>query len=108
MHDQRGLHAHGRAVAGIDPLDFTRDQAIGGIVGAGTAVLFGKGGPQEAEGAELVHDLAVELLVPVGLQHPCHELVLAVVAGNVADRDLVLGQLVVEEERVLPIEGLGV
>ena len=108
MHDQRGLHAHRRAVARIDALDFARHQAIGRVVGGRAAVLLGQGGAQQAERAHLVHDLAMELLVPVGLQHARHQLVLAVVARGVADRDLLLGELVVEEERVLPVERLGV
>ena len=108
MHDQRGLHAHRRAVARIDALDLARHQAVGRVVGGGAAVFLGQGRAQQAERAELVHDLAVELLVPVGLQHARHQLVLAVVAGRVADRDLLLGELVVEEERVLPVERLGI
>ena len=108
MHDQRGLHAHRRAVARIDALDFARHQAVGRVVGAGAAVLLGQGGAQQAERAHLVHDLAVELLVPVGLQHARHQLVLAVVARGVADRDLLLAELVVEEERILPVERLGI
>src|SRR5258708_2625457 len=50
----------------------------------------------------------MELLVPVSLQHARHQLVLAVVARGVADRDFFLGELVVEEERILPIERPGV
>ena len=37
-HDQRRLHAHHRAVAGIDALHFARDQAIGDIAEARAAV----------------------------------------------------------------------
>ena len=108
MHDQRGLHAHRRAVARIDALDLARHQAVGRVVGGGAAVFLGQGGAQQAKRAELVHDLAIELLVAVGLQHARHQLVLAVVAGRIADRDLLLGELVVEEERVLPVERLGI
>src|SRR5205814_9087781 len=61
-----------------------------------------------AERAHLVHDLAIELLVPVGLDDARHQFVLAVVARSIADRDLLLGELIVEEERVLPVERLGV
>src|SRR5580704_8613964 len=108
MHDQRGLHAHRRAVAGIDALHFTRDQAVSGVVGGGAAVFLGQRGAEQAERAHLVHDLAMEFLVPVGLQHARHQLVLAVIARDVADRDLLLAELVVEEERILPVERLGI
>jgi hypothetical protein len=68
---------------------------------------FRQGRPSRPS-AHLVHDLAVKLLVPVGFQHARHQLVLAVVARGIADRDLLLGELVVEEERILPVERLGV
>ena len=38
MHHERGLHRHRRAVAGIDPLDLARDQAVGDIGEARAAV----------------------------------------------------------------------
>src|SRR5690606_37249711 len=40
IHGQRRLYAHGRAVAAVDRLDLTRDQAIGDVADARTAVLF--------------------------------------------------------------------
>src|SRR5262249_19244386 len=62
------------------------------------------GGAQEAEFAQLVHDLAVELLMPVGFQHPGHELVLGVVARGVAHHALLFRELILEQERVFPME----
>ena len=48
-HHQRGLHAHHRAVAGVDALDFARDQAVADVVEARAAVLLagwsGRAGP---------------------------------------------------------------
>src|SRR5204863_3192722 len=42
QHDQRALHAHHRAEAGIDALDLARDEAVAHVIEAGTAVLLGK------------------------------------------------------------------
>ena len=112
MHDQARLHRHRRAVAAIDALHFARDQAVGDVVGAGAAIAV-DGGAEQAERAQLVHDLAIELLVPVRLQHPRHQLVLGIAARGVAHHALFLGQLVLEQERVFPVKfgfalGLGV
>src|SRR5213075_1966526 len=62
------------------------------------------GGPEEAERAHLVEDLAVELLVEEGLAHARQELLLAIVARAVAHHALFLGELVFEEERIVPLE----
>src|SRR5690606_30604591 len=62
------------------------------------------GGAEQAEGAELGHDLAVESLVPIGLEHARHQLVLSVFARRVAHHTLVLAELVVEQKRVIPLE----
>ena len=60
VHDQRGLHRHRRAVAGIDALDLARDQAVGDIAEAGAAVFLRDGRAEQAERAHLAHDRAVE------------------------------------------------
>src|SRR6185437_1428643 len=54
--------------------------------------------------AHLVHDLAMEFLVPVGFQHARHQLVLAVFLRGIADRALVLAELGIEAQRVIPLE----
>jgi hypothetical protein len=66
VHHERGLHAHARAIAGIDALDLARDEAVGDVVHARAAVALDRG-TEEAERAHLVEDLAVELLVAEGL-----------------------------------------
>ena len=104
VHDQAGLDAHGRAVAAVDPLDFARHQAVADVVDPGAAVVLGQGRAQEAQRAHLGHDLPVEALVAVGLEHPGHQLLLAVGPGGVADEVLVLAQLLVQQQRVLPGE----
>ena len=40
IHDERGLHAHHRAIAGIDPLDLARDEPIGHVGRARAAELL--------------------------------------------------------------------
>src|SRR4029453_2472556 len=66
------------------------------------------GRAEQAELAQLVHDLAVELLMPVGEKHARHQLVLGVAASRVAHQPLFLGELFFQEQRILPDElGLG-
>ncbi len=49
-----------------------------------------------------------KLLVPVGLEHAGHQLVLGIAARRVADQPLFFAELGVEEEGVFPLElGLG-
>jgi len=54
-------------------------------------------GAEEPGRAQLVHDPAIEPLVPVRFEHARLQLALAVVAGGVADLPLLLGQLRVEQ-----------
>ena len=105
IHDERGLHAIHGAVAAVDALDLAGDEAIGDVVGAGAAVLLGQRGAEQTERPHLVENGAVGLLLQVGLDHAGGELLLRVGAGGVADGALVLGELVLEEERILPVEG---
>jgi molybdate transport system substrate-binding protein len=70
-------------------------------------VTYGAGvveGAEQPELAQLGHDLTVEALMAVGLEYARHQLLLRVLAGGVADQAFVLGELVVEEERVVPLE----
>jgi hypothetical protein len=68
------LHAHHRAVAGIDPLDLPRHEPVGHIGGADAAVLLRNGDAEEPELAHLVEDCSVGLLLAIGLDHARHEL----------------------------------
>ena len=63
VHDQRGLHRHRRAVAGIDPLDLARDQAVGDVAEAGAAVFLRDGRAEQAERAHLADDRRIVAFV---------------------------------------------
>ncbi len=102
MHDQRGLHRHRRAVAGIDALELARDQPIGDIAHVGAAVLLREGAAEKAERRHLADDLAVEALLAVGGEHARKQLVLRIGARGVAHHALVLGELAFEVERIVP------
>ena len=106
VHDQGGLDAHGRAVAAVDGLDLTGDQAIGHVIDPGAAVFFGQRRAEEAQGPHLVHDLAVEALLGIGRDHPGQELFTAIGPGTFPDHAFVLGQARGEIEGIFPVEGL--
>ena len=103
MHHQRRLHRHGGAVAAVYPLDLARDQAVADIADAGAAIAV-DGGAEQAQLAHFGHDLAVEMLVPVRLQHTGHQLVLGIGAGAVAHHALVFGKLILQQQRIFPLE----
>ncbi|MNT34048.1 hypothetical protein D3C72_1700050 [compost metagenome] len=107
-HYQRRLHAHHRAVAGIHTLHFPGDQAVADVVQARAAVLLGNGRPQQAQLAHLAEDLDVGLLVAEGLEHARHQLVLRVRGGGVAHHAFFVGELLIQQQGVDPVEfGIG-
>ena len=67
IHDERRLHAHHRAIAGIDALHLARDQPVGDIGGAGAAVVLRQRQPEQPERAHLAKNLGVGLLFAIGL-----------------------------------------
>ena len=101
------MHAHGAAIAAIDAFDFAGDQAVADIVQAGAALVFGQGRAEHAELGHFVVDITVEGLVAVGQEHTRHKLALAIFAGGVTHHAFFFGQLVVEEEGVIPLELVG-
>src|SRR3546814_4075538 len=60
------------------------------------------GGAEQAERPHLGLDGAVEDLVAVGLEDARHQLVLAVGPRGVADHALLLAELLLQQQRVLP------
>ncbi|MGY4472035.1 hypothetical protein ACVWWK_007744 [Bradyrhizobium sp. LB9.1b] len=104
VHHQRGLHRVHRAVAGIDPLDLAGDEAVGDIACIGAAIFLRQRDADQAELAHLVEDLAVGRLFEIGLGDTRQQLVLGVGARGVAHHALVFGELLVEQERIVPLE----
>src|SRR5262249_9162214 len=105
MHHERGLHRHGGAVAGIDPLDLARDQPIGDIAEARAAVLFRDRRAEQAERAHLGDDGASETLLAIVHEHAREQLVLRIAARGLAHHAFFFGELAFEIERILPVEG---
>jgi len=103
-HHQRRLHAHHRAIAGIDPLDFARDQPVADVIQAGAAVLLGNRRPQQAEFAHFTENRRIGGLVAERFQHARQQFVLAVGVGGIAHHALVVAQLLVQQKRIVPME----
>jgi hypothetical protein len=104
MHDERGLHRHGGAVAGIDALDLARDQPIGHVAEAGPAILLRDGGTEQTERAHFPDDGGVEALLTVVHEDARKKLVLRIAARGIAHHALFLRELAFEIERVVPVE----
>ena len=104
VHHERALHAHHRAIAGVDPLDFTRDEPIAHVVESGAAVRLGQRGAEQAERAHLGKDRRVGLFVPERVLDARHELFLRVRVRGVAHHALLFVELALEEQRVVPLE----
>ena len=105
VHDERGLHrVHGPEPA-VHPLHLAGDQSVGHVVGPGAAVLLGDGDAQQPQRPHLGEDGPVGLLLQIGLDHARAQLVLGVGARRVADRPLLLAELVLQQERIVPDEG---
>ena len=104
-HHERALHAHHRAVPRIHALDLARDQAIADVVQAGTAVLLGNRRAEQAEFAHLAEDRRIGRAFAKGRQHARGESLLAVGRSRVAHRAFVVAELLIQQQRVFPVEG---
>ena len=104
VHHEARLDRHRRAVAAVDALDRAGDQAVADVAEAGAAIFVRDGRAEQAELAHLAHDLAVETLVEIGRGHARLQLLLRIAFGRVADEPLLVGQLVIEIERIRPVE----
>ena len=62
------------------------------------------GRAEQPERAHLAQDFAVEMLVEIGLGDARLELGLGIALGGIADHPLLVAELVVEAERIFPIE----
>jgi len=102
-HAQRGLHAQRGAEAGVDPLELARDQPVGDLADARAVEAFDRRA-EKAEIGHLLHHGEIEGLVAVGLKDPRHQPLLREIAGGVADQPFLVGEQVVEAQRILPVE----
>lgn len=98
-----GLHRKRGSISAVDALDLSGEKPVshrgdpGGIVALYRA----------AEHTELTHfpnDAPVEVLLPIRLDHARQKSLLAVRAELIPHQDLVLRQLRLQIERILPIE----
>ena len=104
VHHEARLDRHRRAIAAVDPLDRAGDQAVADIAEAGAAIFGRDGRAEQAELAHFDHDLAVETLVEVGVGDARLELLLRIALGGVADQPLFVAKLMLEIERIRPVE----
>ena len=105
IHHERALHAHHRAEARVDALDLARNEAIGDIARAGAAEFLRKRHPEQARFAHQPEQLRVGLFLEVGLLDAGRELLRGEVSRRVADHPLVFGELALDEEGIVPLEG---
>ena len=105
IHHERALHAHHRAEARVDAFDLARDEAISDIACAGAAEFLRQRHPEQALLAHQPDELRVGLLLEIGLSDAGREFVSGEVARRVADHSLVLGELRLDEQRIVPLEG---
>ena len=104
VHHEARLDRHGRAVAAVDALDRAGDQAVADVAEAGAAIFRRDGRAEQAELAHLGEDLAVEPLIEIGRGDARLQLLLRIALGRVADEALLVGQLMIEVERIRPVE----
>ncbi|MCY1292624.1 hypothetical protein D9M70_418590 [compost metagenome] len=101
---QRRLHAHHRAVAAVDALDFARDKAVGDVRSADAAIGIRDGHAEQAELAHLAEDLRIGRFFAIGVDDARLQPVLRIGPRRVADHTFVLGQLIFEQERIIPLK----
>ena len=106
IHHQRRLHRHHRAVTAVDPLHLARDEAVGDVSRADPAVGVGHGDAKQPGGPHLGEDRRVGRLIEIGVLHAGCELVGGKGGRRVADHSLVFFELIVQQERVFPLETL--
>src|SRR5205814_7926078 len=93
-----------RAVAGIHALDLARDEAVAHIVESRAAVVARDRRPEHAELAHLAEDRRIGAFGTERLQHPRRELALGIGVRRLAHHALLLRELLVEEQRIVPDE----
>ena len=103
-HHQRGLHAHHRAIAGVDALDFTGDQAIADIVQAAATVLLGDGCAQQADFAHFAEDRRIGLLMTESFEDARRKALLSELRSRVANHAFFFSELLIQQQGIDPVE----
>ncbi|MCY1413428.1 hypothetical protein D9M71_288580 [compost metagenome] len=103
-HHQRGLHAHHRAIAGVDALDFTGDQAIADIVQAAATVLLGDGCAQQANLAHFAKDRWIGLLMTESFEDARRKALLSELRSRVANHSFFFSELLIQQQGIDPVE----
>ena len=104
QHHQRGLHAHHRAIAGVDALDLARDQPVTDVVQPRAAVFIRNGRPEQAEFAHFAKDRDFGRFVAEGIEHPWREPPLRVGLCRVAHHAFFGRKLGLQQEGIVPVE----
>ena len=89
----------------FDALDLARNEAVGDVACAGAAEFLRQRHPEQARFAHQPEQLRVGLFLEVGLLDAGRELLGGEIARRVADHPLVFGELALEQERIVPLEG---
>ena len=103
-------HAHAdRAVGGAQGrdapgFDLARDQSVADVVQSRAAVVGRDGRAQQPERPHLAEDGRIGLLVAERFQDARRELFLRVAPRGIAHHAFLLGQLVFQQQRVVPLE----
>ena len=90
MHDERRLHRHSRAVAGVHLFHGTRTQAVRHVARAAAAVLGWRRQAQEAHLAKGSHDATIKGAVTTCLHDLWQQLSLGKAGRTFVNRTLVL------------------
>ena len=98
------MHAHHRAVAGIDAFDFARDEAIADVIETGAAILLRDRGAEQSERSHFREHGRVGRLVAKRARNPRQQFFLRVRVRRFTHHPFLLGQLIVEEKRIVPFE----
>ena len=105
IHDERALHAHHRAKAGVDALDLACDETVGDVAGVGAAVVLRQRQAEESRASHQAEQRRIGLLLQIGALDARPQFLGRELARRVADQPLVLGQLALDEQRIVPLEG---
>ena len=101
------MHAQHRAIARIDPLDFARDEPVGHITRTRAAIALRQHHTEEAETAHLGKNRRVRLLGGKGFDDTRQQFLLRIIARRIADQSFLIAELLLDEERIVPLEVLG-